>query len=238
MIETLIVDDEENIRSFISETLERVSHHTTLAKNGEEALEILRNQKFDLAILDLNLGGRVDGLRVLEAIRWRWPETAAVILTGFGSLESAMQAIREGVDVYLLKPVDPHDLRKAAEEAMDKRSQYFLARTEEQEKPTLQIGPVFVDKDKKQVVVRDEEVILTPREFMLLIHLMSNSHRVVPPKELSKTVGGFTPDSEYEARQYIKWYVHELRKKIEVNSAKPELILNIREGGYRFKSFD
>jgi len=235
MIETLIVDDEENIRSFISDTLARVGHITTCAQNGEEALDILRTRKFDLAVLDLNLGGRADGLRVLEAIRWRWPETAAVILTGHGSLQSAMEAIREGVDVYLLKPVEPQELRKAAQEALDKRSQYFQAKIEEQEKPVLEIGTVLIDRDKMLVKVEGQEVNLTPREFNLLDYLMGNAHRVVPPKELSKVVGGFTPESEYEARQYIKWYIHELRKKIENDPSQPNLIINVREGGYRFR---
>ncbi len=74
MIQTLIVDDEENIRSFISETLENVGHVTSQAISGEEALAVLRDQFFDLVVLDLNLGGKVNGLRVLEAIRWRWPK--------------------------------------------------------------------------------------------------------------------------------------------------------------------
>jgi DNA-binding response OmpR family regulator len=82
--------------------------------------------------------------------------------------------------------------------------------------------------------VNGKEISLTPREFTLLVHLVKNSHRVVPPKELAHVVGDFTPDNQYEARQYIKWYVHELRKKIEKDASNPELIATIREGGYRF----
>jgi two-component system KDP operon response regulator KdpE len=234
MIQTLVVDDEQNVREFISEALERVGHVTTQAKNGEEALDILRDKFYDLAVLDLNLGGKTNGLRVLEAIRWRWPETAAIILTGQGSLESAMQAIREGVDIYLLKPVVTADLRKAAEEAVEKRRQYFDRKAEEASQPVLESGPVYIDVDKRLTRVNGNEVILTPREFALLVHLVKNSHRVVPPKELAQVVGEFTPDSQYEARQYIKWYVHELRKKIEKDASNPELIATIREGGYRF----
>jgi two-component system KDP operon response regulator KdpE len=234
MIQTLVVDDEQNVREFISEALERVGHTTTQAKNGEEALDILRDQFFDLAVLDLNLGGKTNGLRVLEAIRWRWPETAAIILTGQGSLESAMQAIREGVDIYLLKPVVTADLRKAAEEAIEKRRQYFDRKADEASQPVLESGPVCIDVDKRLTRVNGNEVTLTPREFALLVHLVKNSHRVVPPKELAQVVGEFTPDSQYEARQYIKWYVHELRKKIEKDASNPELIATIREGGYRF----
>jgi DNA-binding response OmpR family regulator len=234
MIQTLVVDDEQNVREFISEALERVGHTTTQAKNGEEALEILRDRFFDLAVLDLNLGGKASGLRVLEAIRWRWPETAAIILTGQGSLESAMQAIREGVDMYLLKPVVTADLRKAAEDAVEKRRKFFQQKAEESVQPVLECGPVNINLEKRLAHLNGKEISLTPREFTLLVHLVKNSHRVVPPKELAQVVGDFTPDNQYEARQYIKWYVHELRKKIEKDASNPELIATIREGGYRF----
>jgi two-component system KDP operon response regulator KdpE len=234
MIHTLVVDDEQNIREFICEALERVGHLTTQAKNGEEALEILRDQFYDLAVLDLNLGGKTNGLRVLEALRWRWPETAAIILTGQGSLESAMQAIREGVDVYLLKPVATADLRQAAGEAIEKRRMFFAKKADEAMQPVIKSGPIFIDVEKRLTRVDGKEVLLTPREFTLLLHLVKNAHRVIPPKELSQVVGDFTPESQYEARQYIKWYVHELRKKIEMDPVNPQLIATIREGGYRY----
>ncbi|NIN68946.1 MAG: response regulator, partial [Anaerolineae bacterium] len=89
-IHTLVVDDEEGIRFFLEETLRRAGYVVVMAASGEEALERLRETPFDLVMLDLMLGGRVDGLRVLEAIRWRWPETVVVMLTGHGTLESAM----------------------------------------------------------------------------------------------------------------------------------------------------
>ena len=70
---TLVVDDEDGIRFFLRETLERMGHIVTEAANGEAALDCLKDTAFDLAILDLKLGGPVDGQRVLESIRWRWP---------------------------------------------------------------------------------------------------------------------------------------------------------------------
>lgn len=109
-LQTLVVDDEEGIRFFLKETLHRAGHVVVTASSGEEALGQLRETAFDLVMLDLMLGGRVDGLRVLEAVRWRWPETVLINLTAHGSLESAMAAIREGVNSYLLKPVEPHEL--------------------------------------------------------------------------------------------------------------------------------
>ena len=96
-IRTLVVDDDEGVRFFVGETLRRVGHSVMEASTGDEALERLREGAYDLVVLDLKLGGRLDGIRVLEAAKWRWPEAVVVILTAHGSLESAISAIREGV---------------------------------------------------------------------------------------------------------------------------------------------
>ncbi len=125
-VRALIVDDEDSIRFLLQETLQRVGHIVTTASSGEEALQKLQDGEFDVILLDLMLGGRVDGQRVLEAVRWRWPATVVIIITGHASLESAVEAIQEGVDGYLVKPVDPEDVRKAIEEVFYRRQQLVL----------------------------------------------------------------------------------------------------------------
>jgi DNA-binding response OmpR family regulator len=234
-IDTLIVDDEAGIRFFIKETLQRAGHTITTAADGEEALDILRDHRFDLIMLDLKLGGRVDGLKVLEAVRWRWPDAVVIILTAHGSLESAMRAIRDGVDRYLLKPLTPRELREAVNEALEEQ-RALLQRTREQaEEPTLLIrGPIEVDPQKHEVLRDGTQIELTPSEFDLLVHLMRNAHRVVPPQELVEVVRGYHPDDLYEARSIIKWYIHRLRQSIEPEPSHPRFIINVRGVGYRF----
>jgi two-component system, OmpR family, phosphate regulon response regulator PhoB len=230
-VRTLVVDDEERIRFFLEETLRRVGHIVTQAADGEEALDRLREIPFDLAIVDLNLGGRIDGLRVLEAARWRWPSMAVVILTAHGSLESAMDAIREGVDGYLLKPVEPAEVRRAADEAMEKRR----ALIQKKEGRVLQRGPFFVDLTKHEVTLNGKDLNLTPREFSLLTHMMQNAHRVIPPPELVEVVRDYKPEHMHEARQIIKWYIYRLRQKVEPDPSNPQYIINVRGVGYRFQ---
>ncbi|MGC9468979.1 MAG: response regulator transcription factor [Anaerolineae bacterium] len=234
-VQTLVVDDEAGIRFFIKETLQRAGHTVSTAANGEEALETLRNTHFDLVMLDLKLGGRIDGLKVLEAVRWRWPDAVVVILTAHGSLESAMAAIREGVDRYLLKPLTPKELRSAVQEALEEQ-QDRLARAQEQakEQATIQKGPFSVDLQKHQVSFESEALELTPSEFDLLVHLMQNAHRVVPPPELVEVVRDYRPEDLYEARNIIKWYIHRLRQSIEPDPGHPRFVINVRGVGYRF----
>lgn len=234
-LRTLVVDDEESIRFFLSKTLERMGHIVITAASGEEALDRLQDTPFDLAILDLKLGGAVDGQRALEAIRWRWPATIVIMLTAHGSLESAVQAIQEGIDGYLLKPVRPADVRKAVEEALYRHEKLHEAGTKRQEH-ILQRGPFRVDLERHEATYEGQALDLSPRDFTLLVHLMQNAPQVVGPKELVRVVRQYEPEYIPEAREIIKWYVHRLRKKVEPDPSNPRYILNVRGVGYRFAS--
>jgi DNA-binding response OmpR family regulator len=233
-VRTLVVDDEAGVRFFLEETLRRAGHAVTTASSGGEALDCMRETPFDLILLDLKLGGRVDGLRVLEAVRWRWPQTVVLILTAHGSLESAMAAIREGVDGYLLKPVEPGELRQAVQEALDRRKRLAQAPEAAGEEHLLQRGPFSIDLNKHLVTLDGRPLDLTSREFTLLTHLIQNAHRVVSPKELVQVVGQYENADLYEARQIVKWYIHRLRRKVEPDPSSPRYILNVRGVGYRF----
>jgi DNA-binding response OmpR family regulator len=231
LIRALVIDDEERIRYFLTKTLERVGYVVVTASSGEEALDMLRDTAFDVAIVDLNLGGHVDGLKVLEAIRWRWPGMAAVILTAYGSLESAMAAIREGIDGYLLKPAKPEEVREAVKQALERRGSLQKA----EESRIVQRGPFSVDLEQ-HLATRDGETLdITPQELRLLVHLMQNAPRVIAPPELVRVVREYDPEDLYEARQIIKWYIHRLRQQVEPDPSSPRHIMNVRGVGYKFK---
>jgi DNA-binding response OmpR family regulator len=229
----LIVDDEESIRFTLKEALQRHNYAVTTAASGEEALNLLRETVFDAAIVDLNLGGRVDGLRVLEAIRWRWPDMAVIILTAHGSLESAIAAIREHVDDYLLKPARPSEVHQALQRALNRRRSQRCPE-EPPKQNIIQAGDFFVDLDQHLVTRAGQPLKLTPSELRLLVHLMRNKHRVVQPMELAQVAQGYSPQDPYEARQIVKWYIHRLRQRIEPDPSNPRHIVSVRGVGYRF----
>jgi DNA-binding response OmpR family regulator len=234
LIRALVVDDEERVRYVLEETLRRVGHVVVTASSGEEALDLLRDTSFDVAVVDLKLGGHVDGLRVLEALRWRWPGTAVVILTAHGSLESALAAIREGVDAYLLKPSKPAEVRQAVQEALERRKD-LRGQAEGTEGRVIRCGGFSVDLEQHLATRDGQPLNLTPQELQLLAHLMQNAPRVVPPLELVQAVRECELEDPYEARQIIKWYIHRLRRQVEPNPSTPRHILNVRGVGYRFK---
>jgi DNA-binding response OmpR family regulator len=233
-VRTLVVDDELGIRFYLREALEQVGHTVVEAASGEEALDRLRETPFDLVMLDLMLGGRVDGMRVLESVKWCWPETVVVILTAHGSLDSAITAIREGVDGYLLKPTEPEELWQVVSTALERRKRQPSAEEEEEGEGVLRRGPFVIDSER-QLVTKDGELLeLTPSEFSLLAYLVENAYRAIPPQELVRVVRQYECEDLYEARQIIKWYIHRLRQKVEPDPSTPTYILTARGVGYRF----
>jgi DNA-binding response OmpR family regulator len=236
--QTLVVDDEPGVRLFLEDALQQIGHDVVMVSSGEEALDRLCDERFDLIVLDLMLGGRIDGMRVLESVKWRWPATVVVILTGHGSLDSALTAIREGVDGYLLKPIEPEELWQVVEEALNRRQLLIESQAERQEEQdaghVLQRGPFAIDMEKQMVTVGGQLVELNASEFQLLAYLMENALRAVPPPELVRAVRGYECEYLNEARQIIKWYVHSLRRKVEPDPSQPIYIQTVRGVGYRF----
>jgi two-component system alkaline phosphatase synthesis response regulator PhoP len=234
-IHTLVVDDEPGIRFFVEETLHRSGHDVMTVKSGEEALETLRDTPFDLVILDLKLGGKIDGIKVLEAIRWRWPETSVIIFTAYGSLDTALQAIDHGIEKYIQKPLSPNELREAVEEVLDARREKLIHQNPDEGHQILRKGDFEVDKGLHRAKLSGETIDLTPSEFNLLVHLLRNDDRVISPEELVEVVRGYKPQDIIEARQIIKWYIHRLRQKVEKDSSHPKYVINVRGVGYRIK---
>lgn len=102
----LVVDDEHNIRLTLSALLSRAGYTVTTAASGEEALAMFDRQPFDLMLVDLQMPG-INGIQVVEAIRRRSLDTVVIVLTGHGSLETAIEGLHQGIFDYMLKTSDP-----------------------------------------------------------------------------------------------------------------------------------
>lgn len=118
--EILIVDDEQNILLLLSESLEDEGYTITTRNNGKDAIAALDKTEFDLLLVDLKLKD-MDGLQVMREAKSRWPDTVVIMLTGHGSLESAMEAIKYGASDYLLKPASVTDLKESIRKGLEKR---------------------------------------------------------------------------------------------------------------------
>ena len=113
----LIVDDEEVVRLSLLRSLARANYVAGLACDGLEAISLMEQQPFDIVFLDL-LMPELNGISVLRIIKKRWPDSEVIIITGYPDIDTAKEAVGLGAYDYLVKPVSPDDLVKAASEAM------------------------------------------------------------------------------------------------------------------------
>jgi DNA-binding response OmpR family regulator len=116
----LVVDDDDAVRVTLGAVLIGEGYDVTLSANGLDALARLRMTEFDVILTDLRLD-HIDGLRILEEARSRWPDTVALMLTGFASVDSAINALRKGAYDYLCKPCPPEELVAVVARAVERR---------------------------------------------------------------------------------------------------------------------
>jgi two-component system, OmpR family, KDP operon response regulator KdpE len=218
----LVVDDDPQIRRVMRVTLTGQGYEVDDARSGEDALEKLRGERFDLVLLDMNMPG-MSGLETCRAIRAQ-SEIAIVMLTVRDSESDKVEALDAGADDYVTKPYNAPELLA--------RIRAGLRRTPWTHGPTghLALGGVDIDFDTRQVNARGIQVRLTPKEFELLRYLASHANKVLPHRELLQAVWG--PDYGDQV-DYLRVFVNQLRKKIEANPSSPKHLITEPWVGYR-----
>ena len=118
----LVVDDEQHIRFFLERLLQQDGYAVTAVANGEAALALIKEQEFDLVLLDVMMPG-IGGVEVMTQLHAQWPKTVVILLTAYAALETAVEALRHGAHDYLFKPCEADTLRKSIHEGLQKRQQ-------------------------------------------------------------------------------------------------------------------
>jgi len=219
----LIVDDEPQIRRALRSMLVARGYEVQDARTGEDALELLRQRRFDLVLLDVNLPG-MSGLEACQAMRTN-SSVAIIMLTVRDSEPDKVAALDAGADDYVAKPFSSEELL-ARIRAVLRRSPSSVDAAQE-----VEAGELHIHFSKRRVTIGSREVRLTPKEFELLQYLAMNSNVPIPHAKLLQAVWG--PDYGGEV-QYLRVFVNQLRKKIEQDPAHPRYILTEPWVGYRF----
>ncbi len=250
----LIIDDEPGLQNSLIELLQQEGYQADSAGSGEAALVALESEGYDLALLDLRMPG-LDGVGVMHEIRKLHPEIRIIILTGYGSLESAIEALRSGAQDYILKPFSAEDILTSISRALTNsktraRKEILieqLTASLDQLKDVEGIrGPVLparrivslpreimVDLERREIWRDSQLVHLTPTESSLMGSFLENKGRVMSHQELVFLVQGITVTEE-EAPEILRPMVSRLRKKMAVFSGLDEWISNVRGTGYLF----
>ena len=220
----LVVDDDPQIRRVMRVTLTGQGYEVDDARNGDAALEKLREQRFDLVLLDMNMPG-LGGLEACRAIRSQ-SDAAVIMLTVRDSDEDKVAALDAGADDYVTKPYNAPELLA--------RIRAALRRMPSAQGPTgpVRLGSVEVDFDTRRVTARGRHLRLTPKEFELLRYFVTHANKVLSHRELLQAVWG--PDYGDQV-DYLRVFVNQLRKKIEANPSTPALLLTEPWVGYRLQ---
>jgi two-component system KDP operon response regulator KdpE len=220
----LVVDDDPQIRRVMRVTLTGQGYEVDDAKTGEEALDKVRAERFDLVLLDMNMPG-IGGLETCRTIRSQ-SEIGIIMLTVRDSEADKIEALDAGADDYVTKPYNAPELLA--------RIRAALRRTPWTHGPTGRraLGAVEVDFDTREVTSHGRRVRLTPKEFELLRYLVGHANKVISHRELLQAVWG--PDYGDQV-DYLRVFINQLRKKIEAQPSHPVVLLTEPWVGYRLQ---
>jgi DNA-binding response OmpR family regulator len=229
--QVLVVEDEANIRELVSLHLRLENAVPVEAADGNTALDLARQQRFDLVILDLMLPG-LDGVTVCRAIRRESAniETPILMLTARREESDKVLGLDSGADDYLTKPFGVRELM-ARVRALLRRGQPREASADAQDVPRpIVFKHITVDPARRRVRVGTRDVDLTMNEFQLLAVLLSSPGIVFSREALLNRVW---KDQTYVTVRSVDTLVKRLRKKIEADPAEPDVILTVWGTGYK-----
>ncbi len=224
----LVVDDEPQIRRVMKAGLAAEDYLVADAKSAMEALEKLRQDRYDLVLLDMNMPA-MSGLEACAEIR-KTSDIGIIMLTVRNSEADKIAALDAGADDFVTKPFSMPELL-ARIRAHLRRVPYSTAGGP----PSISFGNVEMNLATRHVFVGGKDVRMTPKEFDLLHYLATHPDVTIPHGKLLQTVWG--PDYGNEI-EYLHVFVNQIRKKIETNPAKPRHLITELRIGYRFQLKD
>lgn len=223
----LIVDDELNIRRMLRAALPDEDFEVIESETGKEGVRSVAMHNPDIVILDLGLSD-IDGIECIKQIR-AWSNVPIIVLSARGEEETKVRALDLGADDYVTKPFGMPELIARLRVALR-----IHRGKNDSETPWFECGDLKIDFSLRSVVVRGQQVHLTPNEYKLLCFLAKNAGRVLTHKQILSNVWGaaFTGQNHY-----VRILMRGLRQKIEKVPTRPELLCTESGIGYRLRLF-
>ncbi|MGZ4397124.1 MAG: response regulator [Gaiellaceae bacterium] len=223
----LLVDDEDAVLKLLAFPLRRDGYRVLEARDGLSALETFERERVDLVVLDIALP-RMDGLEVCRRLRAE-SMVPIVMLTARDEEMDKVIGLELGADDYITKPFSIREFRSRVR-ALLRRAAVGAAAPERGE--ALRVGDVEIDPARRRVRVGERSPDLTYVEFEILRTLAAEAGRVFSRSVLLTLIWG---DDAFRDPRTIDVHVRHLREKLELEPARPELILTVRGAGYRFR---
>lgn len=223
-VRVLVVDDEPAIRRFLRTSLGSQGYDVLEAADAHSALAQLSRNAVDVLVLDLGLPD-MDGIEVIRQLREEGSAVPIIVLSSRSDETAKVRALDLGADDYVTKPFGMDELIARLRAALRHKLQ------QQGERPIFRVGDLSVDLVRRVVSVREQEVKLTPREYDLLRTLVAHAGKVLTHRFLMREVWGTETDIAY-----LRIYIRTLRRKIEADPDRPQLILTEQGVGYRLKA--
>lgn len=222
-IRILVVEDERGIAMAIEDDLTFEGYEVVIIDDGRNALAKIRDERFDLILLDVMLKGGRDGFDICRELRRTGNSTPILMLTARTQEAEKVLGLESGADDYVTKPFGPRELRA--------RIAALLRRSRQPETtPALRVGDAEIDFDRGEIRRDGRSMSLTPVEFRLLQVLVRAKGRLLTRAQLISEAWGGT----FVTDRVVDNHIGSLRRKLEPDAAEPRHILNVRGLGYRF----
>jgi DNA-binding response OmpR family regulator len=223
----MIVDDEPRVVNLVREVLLATGFDVIAAFSGDSAIELAALEQPDLILLDIILPGEMDGYQVAKRLR-EFSDVPIIMLTAKVREADMLHGFEVGADDYITKPFSSKELL-ARVQAVLKRSKVDKDRIVSSE---IVFGDLTIDLARRIVSINGREIYLTPTEYNLLYELATHPNQVLFHDYLLTKVWGFEYRDDVD---YLRSYIHYLRKKLEVDSSKPKIIVSSPGVGYMFE---
>ncbi|WP_434302331.1 response regulator transcription factor [Clostridium botulinum] len=227
MDKILIVEDESSIRGFVKVNLKMNNFDVIEAETGEEGIEKARKHKPDVVVLDIMLPG-VDGLEVCKTLRQEFPNMGIIMLTAKSQDTDKVSGLEYGADDYIIKPFNPLELTLRIKAILRR-----VNAVKESNDNIITGGPFKIDLYSKKIYKNEEEIDITPTEYLLMKIFIENPGKAFNRDELLDLVWGydFMGDSKI-----VDVNIRRLRSKIEETPSEPKFIKTVWGTGYRWQN--
>jgi DNA-binding response OmpR family regulator len=226
----LVVEDDENILTMINEHFSRAGYSVKTAKDGIEGVQAALNDHPDVVILDLMLP-KMDGLGVCRELREKAPYIPILMVTAKDDVVDKVLGLEMGADDYITKPFSLRELEARIKSVLRRVRTGAGSTDGANEEAPITRGKLRIDPSKREVMVGERQVELTPKEFDLLRLFATNPGRVFPRKYLLEKIWDYTYEG-YD--RTIDSHINRLRAKIEDNPENPQMVLTVWGIGYKF----
>lgn len=222
----LIIEDDSSILKLINDYAKTYNFNPILAENGQKGLDIFKNNKIDLVILDLMLP-KIDGFDICKTIR-KESNIPIIILSAKTHESDKILGLGLGADDYVSKPFSPKELMARVKSQFEREK-----RIKQKDLPKkIIVGPININQLSKTVKLDGKKIDFSKKEYDILLYLIKHKNQVLSRKQIFNTIWGY---DNYGDINTVTVHITKIRKKLEKDPENPKFIKTIWGIGYKFK---